>query len=235
MNEAQLGGPDNLSGLRDALQKVERDHREELNFDPSQARSSVLGILPYYLNCRYQLGRALRGYKQLFRVEGGWQAALRAIAAAMGRDERTVYRIVHDFEQAEKLPPLLIDAMLEQKIDPAAAKHAPLVENLLQMPVPQSHHQAEVAVTRAVRDVARMRQTKEKKTKSAANEGLEEFATRIAVQFESRYRSASPRKRNLEMQYVFELAAATVHANIRELGRYDLPSAVPKPPKHLVA
>ncbi|MDR5727629.1 MAG: hypothetical protein RB191_09405 [Terriglobia bacterium] len=60
--------------------------------------------------------------------------AAKVIAAAIDCDEKTVFRIIEDYEPASQLSPITLEAVLEQNIDPAAAKHARVVENLLRIP-----------------------------------------------------------------------------------------------------
>ncbi len=97
-------------------------------------------------------------------------AAAKLIAAAMNRGERTVYRIIEEFERASQLPPITLEAMIEWKIDPAAGKNAEMIENLLHLPEPGTREEANAAVSVAIReDVARKR--REKKSSSGIGRG----------------------------------------------------------------
>ncbi|HUZ95500.1 MAG TPA: hypothetical protein VMU57_11355 [Edaphobacter sp.] len=65
-------------------------------------------------------------------------------------DERTVFRIIEDYERATQLPPIILEAMLEKQIEPAAAKNIDVVETLLQMPKPATREDAHTAVSVAL-------------------------------------------------------------------------------------
>jgi hypothetical protein len=213
---------DNLSNLRTALKNIERQYLPPEGTDASQQRNAVISQLETYRNSRYHFGRALRSYQQLFKAERAWMAAVKVIADAIGRDERTVMRIIEDYERAHHLPPIVIEA--------AERKNAPVVDKLLEMPRPQSRDEAESAVKAAFRaNQAAKRTKRQQPAKARYRDDAGEFAFKIAHQFEDRYRQTPPQERDAELLYVLEVVVATLGAEIRELKRYSQPTLVPKP------
>jgi hypothetical protein len=229
MKEIEVGKLDKLSNLSVELQRVEGIFIHSQSAELTQARNSVVGALQTFKNNRLNLGRVLRVYKRNFKAEGSWMAAVKVIADAIERDERTVFRIIEDFERASQLAPIVLEAMQEQKIDPAAKKNAGVVENLLQMPKPETREDADTAVSVAVRAHVAEKKKRKKAATKPAKMGFEEFAVGIVRQFEDRYRSRTPQETDAEIQFVLELVVCTLRANIRELGQYDQPALVPKP------
>jgi hypothetical protein len=161
-----------------------------------------------------------------FKPGRGWVAAAKIIAAAMDCDERTVFRIIEDYERASQLPPIILEAMLEQQIEPAAAKNIDVIETLRQIPEPKTSEEASAVVAKAFKS-----RVVQKTKKASAKPDLEAFAERIVKQFEDRYRSATPQQRDAEVQYILELLVNTLRAPIRELRQFGRPTLVPKPPK----
>ena len=141
-------------------------------------------------------------------------------------DERTVFRIIEDYERATQLPPIILEAMLEQQIESAAAKNIDVVETLLKMPEPKTSEKASTVVREAFKTHV-LKKTK----KVSPKPDLEAFAERIVKQFENRYRSTTPPERDAEVQYVLELVVNTLRAPIRELRQFGRPALVPKPAK----
>jgi hypothetical protein len=225
IREPQTVKLDNLSTLKQLLRKLEPS---QLAYDKSlrQAREGLIGALRTYSHSRYDLGRALRAYREYFKVERAWMEAAKVIAAAIDRDEKTVFRIIEAYEKAAQLPAMTIKVMLDQDIDPAAAKHARVVEKLLRIPEPKTSEEAAADVTEAFRTLVL-----EKAKQASAKPDLEAFAERIVKQFEDRYRSAAPQQRDAEVQYILELLVNTLRAPIRELRQFGRPTLVPKPPK----
>ena len=225
-NELYTKRFDKLSNLSTELQRVEKTYIHTESAKLAQTRNSVVGGLQAFGNSRFQLGRVLRQYKMHFKSGHGWVAAAKLIAAAMDREERTVFRIIEDYERASPLPPIILEAMLEQQIEPAAAKNISVVETLLKMPEPKTSEKASAVVREAFKT-----QALQKTKKTSAKPGLEAFAERIVKQFEDRYRSATPEQRDAEVQYILELLVNTLRAPIRELRQFGRPTLVPKPPK----
>ena len=225
-NETHVEKFDKMSNLSTELQRVEKTYIHTESAELAQTRNSVVGGLQAFGNSRFQLGRVLRQYKMHFKSGHGWVAAAKLIAAAIDRDERTVFRIIEDYERASQLSPIILEAMLEQQIEPAAAKHARVVENLLRIAEPKTSEQASAAVTKAFKT-----HVVQKTKRASAKPELEAFAERVVKQFEDRYRSATPRQRDAEVQYILELLVNTLRAPIRELRQFGRPTLVPKPPK----
>jgi hypothetical protein len=169
----------------------------------------------------------LRAYKGYFKPEKQWMAAAKVIGAALNRDEKTIFRIIEDFERADQLPAITIEALLEQNIDPAAHKHAEAVEDLLEMPEPETSEEAAAAVATAMK--RRSAQKGTNTSSGTAEVGMEERADRIVKQLEPWYRSASPEHRDGQLQYVLEHVVNTLRSPIRELRQYSRPALVPKP------
>lgn len=217
---------DKLSKLSTELQLVEKTYIHTESRELAKTRNSVVGGLQAFGNSRFQLGRVLRQYKMLFKSGRGWVAAAKLIATAMDREERTVYRIIEDFERASQLPPIVLEAMLEQQIEPAAAKNISVVETLLNMPEPKTSEKASAVVREAFK-----KQVLQKAKTASVKPTLEAFAERIVKQFEDRYRSTPPEQRDAEVQYILELLVNTMRAPIRELRQFGRPTLVPKPPK----
>ena len=217
---------DKLSNLTRELQSIELEHANSGGTTLAQARSAVVNRLSGYRNSRFQLGRVLRDYKIYFKAEHGWVVAAQAIAEAINRDPRTVFRIVEDFERASKLPPIVLAAMEAQKIDPAAPKNAEMVEKLAQMPQPVTHKKAELVVARV-----RAEHSIRKKAIRAANkpkkERLEHFAERVLRHFEERF------GRDAELRFVLELIVNTLRVDIRELRQYGRPTLMPRPKREI--
>jgi hypothetical protein len=141
-----------------------------------------------------------------------------------------VYRIISVYERASNLPETVVDALVERNIDPAAGKNVELVDNLLQMPRPETRQEAATAVTEAFeKHSARKRLAKKKKAAKSEKASVEEFAAHIVKQFEGRYRSAAPDVRDAEVRYVLERVVNTLRAEIRELRRFGRPALVPGP------
>jgi hypothetical protein len=226
---SQRGIFDNMSNISAALGKIEMDHIAPGSLDPITDRNAALGTLGPYLHQRSQLGRVLWAYRQHFKPGRGWVAAATVIADPMGREVRTVFRIVEDYERAMGLPPMVFEAMVEQKLDPAEGKNAPVVEKLLQMPKPETRSEAVAAVTAAVREhVAQKKEKRKASAKVTRREGEEHFAKRIVKEFEDRYRSVSPQQRDSEVRSVLERVASALQADIHELRPHSLPGPLPK-------
>jgi hypothetical protein len=223
---------DNLSNLDRLLKKAEAGHVESSSEGLRRARSAIMGTLRAYRHSRFEFGRTLREYKRHFKAHQGWVAAAKVIGTAIDRDEKTIFRIVADYERAARLPEITIDALLDQNIDPAARKNAPIIEELLQGPMPKTTKQALKIV-----GVAR-EQSMAKKRKAPAKSitmDFEDFAARVVKQLEERYRTVTPEQKESEIQYLFELANCTLRLEIRELRQFARPALVPKPRQRAAA
>jgi hypothetical protein len=225
---------DKLSNLTRRLETIERNHANAAGGSLVQARSAVVNLVSKYCDSRFHLGRVLRNYKMHFKAQRGWIAAAEAIAEAINRDERTVYRIIEDYERASRLPSIVLKAMEAQKIDPAAPKNAGMIQKLAQMPEPATRKKAELVVAQVRREDA-----VEKKAVRAAklhdNEDIETFAARMLRYFEGRFGTVSPQQRDYELRFVLELIVNSLRADIRELRQFGRPTLVPKPASREVA
>ena len=225
-NKTHVERFDKLSNLSKELQRIEKTYIHTESAELAKTRNSVVGGLQAFGNSRFQLGRVLRQYKLHFKSGHGWVAAAKLIAAAMDREERTVFRIIEDYERASQLPPIVLEAMREQQIEPAAAKNSDLVEILLKMPEPKTSEKASAVVLEALK-----KQVLQKAKKASVKADLETFSERIVKQFEDRYRSATPQQRDAEVKYILELLVNRLRAPIRELRQFGRPTLVPKPKK----
>jgi hypothetical protein len=229
-----VGKFDKLSNLARELESIEQKHAQVKDAEITQARSAVVSQVSKYRDSRFQLGRVLRNYKAQYRADGGWVAAAKIIGEVLNRDERTVFRIIDDYERASKLPQIVIEAMEAQKLDPAAPKNAGIVGKLAQMPEPSTRKKADSVVARMHTEhtigkkVARAAKNRDK-------ESLEEFAKRILCHFQNRFGSMPQEKRDADLRYVLELVVNSLRAEIRELRLYGRPTQVPKPVKREIA
>jgi hypothetical protein len=130
---------DNLSSLCADLRSLEREHvecPEGQSFGDhastlAAARIQLEDCLKGFVFSRYELGKALHSYKQFYVNERAWMSVAALIAQAIGRDERTVRRIVADYEQVEALPEVCVKELQRQNLDPAAAKNRRIAKRLL--------------------------------------------------------------------------------------------------------
>jgi hypothetical protein len=93
-------------------------------------RSLMLGALTKYTNSRFHLGRALASYKEACKVDGIWLRASRAIAKHMSISQRTLFRVISDYERVSGAPQAVLSAMQAEGIDPAKRKNDPLLEEI---------------------------------------------------------------------------------------------------------
>jgi len=109
--------------------------------------------LDQYHTSRYRFGEALATYKAFFAEGRAWMQAAELIGQAIGRDERTVRRILEDYERASRLSVEALDALETKGIDPAAKKNAPLLKIIHAMPPGDVKAEPEKAVTQAIKTV----------------------------------------------------------------------------------
>lgn len=169
-------------------------------------------------------------YKLYFKAERGWMEAAKVIASALECNERTVYRLIEGWERASQLPSIVLDAMAEQRIDPAAAKNAEMLGELLQMPMPATREKVDLAVAASQRDhILRKKQKARKAARKRTQLSVDDFVASIVKQFEDRYWSITPQEREVEVNYILELVAKTLRKGFRELRQYCQPNLAPKP------
>jgi hypothetical protein len=75
MITTNTGGLDIMSNLREQLCKLEVPRIGCIREDLRQAREGVISALTVYTSRRWDLGRALRAYKDYFKAEHAWMAA----------------------------------------------------------------------------------------------------------------------------------------------------------------
>lgn len=230
MNAAQTDGFAKLANLRNQLKTIEEVASLECeNQELRQARENLVNKIQCFNYNRFELGRAISRYKVLFKAEGAWIKAASLIAESLVVSERTVHRLIQEYEFASELPAITLDVMQEQRIDPAAAKNMPVVETLLQMPEPTTRNEAVEQVHKvAAKHVAKKRAARKAAAKPSAA-SLEAFTKHIVKQFERRFSSMAPEQRDNEIKYVFETVVNTIRANVHELGQYSRPTLVPMP------
>jgi len=114
------------------------------------ARLSLVNALEGFRSSRYRLGQKLSTYKAFFKASQGWMAAAKAIADAIGCDERTIRRAIDDFERVSEVPDVVIKALQQAGYDPAARKNAGMISRILGMPDRAADINLEVAAMRAV-------------------------------------------------------------------------------------
>ncbi|MFP5209690.1 MAG: hypothetical protein ACLGRW_10415 [Acidobacteriota bacterium] len=228
MNEGRTAKSDNLSDFSTKLKNVESIYIQDISAELAHARNSVAGALPGFRSSRMNFGRILRAYKLHYKAARGWTAAMKVIAEAMGCDERTVERIIDDYERASQLPSVTLEVMAEQKIDPAAAKNAPVVDKLVRMPPPATREEAAEAVRAAIRDHVAQKKAVNNVAAKPAEMGVENFTAHVVKLFEQRYRSMAPAQRDAELRYVLEVVTNTLRAGVTNLRQYSRPALVPK-------
>ena len=217
MNDGTTGISDNLSDLSRRLKHVEDTYIHDISAELAQARNSVAGALPGFRNSRMAFGRILRAYKQHYKAARGWTAAMQVIAEALGCDERTVDRIIESYERASQLPAITLEEMEKQKIDAAAARNAPVVEKLVQMPRPATREEAAEAVRTVYQGHVAKKRTRKRAGSPSASTSLEGFASQVVKLFQGRYRKMEPQQRDAEVRYVIGLLAAELGIDDPEL------------------
>lgn len=125
----------NLSNLSVQLQKVEVGFVKVGDTSLGDARLGLVNALESYRNSRYRLGQTLSAYRKFFLLGRGWIAAANIIASTIGCDERTIRRIVDDFDRVAGIPDIVIKALEQAGIDPSARKHAGIIAKVLRMSV----------------------------------------------------------------------------------------------------
>jgi len=124
----------NLSNLSSKLKEVESAHLTADRPDLSDVRLSLVNALEDFRRSRFRFGKTLSKYKTFFLASHGWLAAAKAIATTIGCDERTVRRIVEDYDRVSEVPTVVIEALEKAGIDPAARRNASIISKMLRMP-----------------------------------------------------------------------------------------------------
>jgi hypothetical protein len=227
MNEIQPYRSANLANLVDALKTAECDGSlHSIDSGLENARNALIEALNRYQRTHYELGCALWDYKTHFKAEHQWTVAAKVIADAIGYGQRTIFRLVQEYALAKDLPRVVIDTLIERKIDPAAGKNVKRIKLLLEMPKAETREQAEATVTTVFHGIA------ERKTSAKPEDlDIEAFCARVVKQFEDRYRTARPIIRDEEVRFVLEMVVNTLRMDIPEMKGYGRPELVPKPAK----
>jgi hypothetical protein len=196
----------NLANLRIELKAAEKlGDLDSGNGELKQAREVLISAINAYDRGRFELGRALWGYRARFKANQSWMQAAEKIAAFLKLSVRTVFRIIDDYEHASNLPRFTLEALQQLDVDPAAAKHRELVGELLDMPEPTTRDEAVAAAATAVekRDTAK----RERKTSLATErrkKSAEVFADRLVAQCLQRYRAFDSQARDADARCVVE-------------------------------
>lgn len=125
---------DNLPNLIHELTKIEEGEDLQHCFGLGDARLALLHALEQYRASRYRLGKTLCEYKRFYTQARTWIRVASAIARVLGCDERTVRRMVSDFECVAHVPAAVIKALENAGIDPAARRNATIIGRILRMP-----------------------------------------------------------------------------------------------------
>ena len=128
----RMSDPGNLSNLSVRLHQIEQQYAADRS-GICDSRLSVISAAEGYRRTRYRLGEALAKYKSFFIEQGGWLVAAKLIADALGCDERTVRRIVNDYERVSAVPATVIKALEQAGIDPAARRNSTMIARILRM------------------------------------------------------------------------------------------------------
>ncbi|MGA2851541.1 MAG: hypothetical protein ABSE46_21265 [Terracidiphilus sp.] len=127
-------GLDILSNIGALLREIEVEHVDDETGAAIDAREEVVEALEHYRLNRYRLGEALFGYRIFFKEKGVWLKVARIVGKAIDRDEKTILRIVEDYERASQLSSEVIKAMEVRGIDPSKRKNEAVVSKLQLMP-----------------------------------------------------------------------------------------------------
>lgn len=125
---------DNLSNIVARLVEVEAEHVDNNDGGAHAARAAIVDALPRYRTSRFEFGKLLATYKAYYLEEGGWCEAAKVIAGALGCDERTIRRIIEDYERASQVPVEVLRELAARGVEPAAKKNAGMINNLVTMP-----------------------------------------------------------------------------------------------------
>jgi hypothetical protein len=160
-NETGSTALDNLSNVVARLVEIEAEHVDNNDGRAHAAREAIVEALPGYRASRFAFGKLLAAYKAFFLEDGGWCEAAKAIGEALGCNERTVRRIVEDYQRAAQVPAAARSEMEARGIDPAAKKSEPIVRNLLTMPRGSIESDPANAVESVIEGAMAERQNKE--------------------------------------------------------------------------
>lgn len=124
----------NLPNLSARLEQIEAEYIDNPDQSMIGARSTLVEAARSFRNSRYRFGEALASYKKQFIKTRGWIQAAKAIAEEAALDERTIRRVIEDYERASRLSTNAIAALEAAGVDPGAKKNLELVEAVERMP-----------------------------------------------------------------------------------------------------
>jgi len=220
---------DNLSNLAKDLKGIENQGGVDRADGLNEAREAVVVALRGVRASLYELAEALEGYHNYIKGEHIWTSVLDRVARGQGCSARTLYRLIENYKQTQRLPQFVIDAMIESRIEPTSTKNRDVVQIVAQAPEPATREEAMAAVKMAHSRVIAMKRTAKAETALVELGSLDEFTERIVRMFESRYRSYLPSSRDDEVRYILEKVVNCLRANVRELRTYSRADQVRKP------
>ncbi len=141
---------DKLSNLGARLLEAEREY-VKCDDGADVARQDLLDALGQYHSSRFRFGKVLAAYKVFFAEERTWMQVAKLIGRAIDRDERTIRRIIEDYEHASQVPVEVIEELEALGVDPAAKKNAPVLTNILEMPLSDVKAELKEVVAHAVK------------------------------------------------------------------------------------
>ncbi len=143
-----------LDNLSNRLEEVTSALRGEEAEAERRQRPAVVEVMSQYMSDRYELGKSLAQYRAVFKHEKVWVRVCEAIADAMGKDERTVRRIIADYERAKQASNTVRAAMKAEGFSPLAAKNRDLLARVIEL-TPKDHSPTSEEATSLVRQVLR--------------------------------------------------------------------------------
>jgi len=155
---------DKLSNVGALLLEIEAEYVENEDGSSNSAREALVGALTQYHNSRFAFGKALAAYKVFFVKDGSWVAAAGVIGEAIHSDEKTIYRIVKDYQRASKVPAEALKELEALGIDPAEKKNEAAISNLIMMDPPAVQADPKKAVAVAVKKMYAVKAEKKAKT-----------------------------------------------------------------------
>lgn len=230
--ETKLVNFTNLPDLDFALGMIEAQHVETPVGGRAgvwKARAEVINAIQQAFQSRFNLGKALSAYRDLFKAERGWIEASNAIAEALHICEKTVRNKITDYEQlSAALPEEVIQAAELRGIDLAQKKFLSAVKSV-EGTISPNHVVSEEQASQIVDNIIACK-TADKTAKSPKPvPSIEEFADRTATSFEKLLRGASPEVRYAEVRFVLESVNHKLGTSIRDLRQYTRPTMVPRP------
>ncbi len=154
------------------LDRITAELDDSVRAEEKKQRRPLLTVLKNYTTSRFRFGQALASYKEVCRVEGVWLAASRAIAREIGRSQRTVFRILSDYERVADTPEPVLAAMKREGYDPAALKNEALLNEVTSaIPADSTPQQVRDVVRKTA---ARLKQANAKRRSSEGGTPLPE-------------------------------------------------------------